>query len=170
MTTANTRTQTYTVADIRKVVESFAAVYSMIAQSSKLHTRDFVARTVSDLQQFATDGYLVEVLIMLKDSAGNKLNAVTFRPSTNANGWTSDRPSSDLWPETPGGSLYVLATVNNAWSSKTDQQKLDYISANGLNFPWGSNTEDLSTAGMNSTAGQRFASNGYGWLSTNFSK
>lgn len=170
MTTANTRTQTYTVADIRKVVESFAAVYSMIAQSTKLHTRDHVARTVSDLRQFATDGYLVEVLIMLKDSAGNKLNAVTFRPSDNAQGWTSDRPSSGLWPETAGGSLHVLATVNGAWSNKTDQQKADYISANGLNFPWGSNTTDLSTAGMNATTGQRFASNGYGWSGTNFSR
>ena len=169
MTIANTRSQTYTVADIRKVVESFAAVYSMIAQSTGLETRESVARVVHDLQQFADDGYLVEVLIMLKDSAGNKLNAVVFRPSTNAHGWTSERPGGDFWPATPGGTLYVRAIIADTWWNKSDQVKSDYIAANSMNYPWTRGTADLSTASMNTSTGQRFSSNGYGWAGTNYS-
>jgi len=168
MTTVNTRTQTFTVADIRKVIENFAAVFSMIGQSTGLRTRDSVERTVFDLQNFANDGYLIKVLIMLKDAGGNKLNAVIFRPSTNAHGWTSDRPASQDWPETLDGTLYVLATFSDAWWTKTDQEKASYVAARGLNSPWNRSTEDLSTAGMASSAGQQFASNGYGWSSVNY--
>jgi len=169
MSNSNTGTKTFTVADIRKVVENFAADYSMIGQSTGLRTRTQVERDVADLQAFAEDGCLVSVRVMLKDAAGNKVNAAVYRPNTNAAGWTSDRPGNALWPETLGGSLYITATLSDAWWEKSETQKANYVAARGLHSGWGRTTVDTSVAGMSSSSGQRYASNGYGWERTNYS-
>lgn len=56
-----TQTTTFTVVDIRRVVENFAADFAMIGTATGLRTRDEVASTVQDLGLFAELGYLVEI-------------------------------------------------------------------------------------------------------------
>jgi len=170
MSSTGTRTTTYTVADIRKVVENFAADFSMMAQATGLRTRESVASVVADLNVFAEYGYLVSVTLFLLDKDGNKLRVASYRVADSAAGWQSDEPGNNLWPKTEGGSLWVLGTLTDEWWNKTEAQTEAFIKARGLNSPWSKTEKDTSLSGLTSSAGQKYASNGYGWERTNYSR
>lgn len=170
MSATGTTTTTFTVADIRKVVENFAADYAMIADVTGLRSRDKVANDVSDLNAFAADGYLESVTLSLLDSSGVSVNVAVYKVSRNATGWQIGSPGNNLWPVTPGGSLWLLATLNNTWWNKSDAQKEEYIKDSGLHSPWSKTDKKALLAGLNSSEGQKYASNGYGWARTNYSK
>jgi HORMA domain-containing protein len=163
MSTSSTKTTTYTVADIRKVVENFAADFSMMAQATGLRTRENVQGVVSDLNAFANAGYLEKVTLVLKDSGGNRIRGAVYNISDSATGWKSESPGNNLWPYTPGGALNVTATLSDAWWGKDDKDA--FIALLNGTWPSGSGT---SLAGMSSSAGQKYASNGYGWERTNY--
>jgi len=105
MTATATQTTTFTVADIRKVVENFAADFSMMAQATGLWSRESVAEVVYDLRVFAEYGYLVSVSVILRDAGGNKIRAAVYSVSEAASSWKSEQPGNNLWPKTVGGSL-----------------------------------------------------------------
>lgn len=170
MSSTGTQTTTYTVADIRKVVENFAADFSMMAQATGLRTRESVAAVVSDLNKFAEHDYLVAVTLFLLDKDGNKLRVAVYKVADSAVGWKSDAPGNNLWPRTEGGALWVLGTLTDAWWNKTESDKDAFIKNNGLNSPWSKTEKDTSLSGLASSAGQKYASNGYGWERTNYSK
>jgi len=170
MSSTTTRTTTYTIADIRKVVENFAADFSMMAQATSLRTRESVAATVSDLNKFAEYGYLISVTVFLLDKDGNKLRVAIYKVSDSASGWKSDSPGNNLWPRTEGGSLWVLGTFTDEWWNKTDAQKEAFVKTHGLNSPWAKTEKDTSVNGLTPSAGQKYASNGYGWERTNYTK
>lgn len=168
MSSTGTQTRTYTVADIRKVVDKFAADYVMISQSTGLPVG--AAETVADLKIFAELGYLIDVTLYLLDKDGNKLQVAVYKVSEATVGSTSDRPGNNLWPRTTDGSLRVVATVTNAWFEKTDEEKAAFVKKYGLYSSWGITTMDTSLVGLNSSSGQKYASNGYGWERTNYTK
>lgn len=170
MTSTSTRTTTYTVADIRKVVENFAADYSMIAQSTELRTRDQVAATVHDLTTFANNGYLISVTVFLLDKNGNKLEVVAYNVSESASGWKTGDPGNALWPKIEGSYLRIIATLSDAWWNKTDSERADFVKNNSMNSPWAKTDMDTSLTGLISSAGQKYASNGYGWERTNYTR
>lgn len=169
MSSIGTNTTTYTVADIKKVVDLFAADYSMQGQATGLRSRETVVENVSDLKVFAEYKYLIEVNLILEDSNGNLLRGAKYRVAESATGWTSDRPGNNLWPQTPGGVLSLVATLSDEWWAKTDMEKDAFIKVNGLHGKWAHTTKSTSFAGLSSSQGQRYASNGYGWQRTNFS-
>lgn len=168
MSATGTQTNTYTVADVRKVVDNFAADFSMMAQATGLRSRESVAETVSDLKIFAEYGYLINVKLVLKDAAGTQIRGAAYTVSDAASGWTSERPGGNLWPRTPGGALKVVAALNDDWWAKTSDQKAAFIDRHSLNNPWEVTTEDTSFSGLSASAGQKYASNGYGWDRTNY--
>ncbi len=170
MSLTGTRTTTYTVADIRKVVENFAADFSMMAQATGLRTRENVAQVVSDLNIFAEYAYLKKVSLFLRDKDGNKLRIAVYDISDSAAGWKSEAPGNNLWPSTPGGSLSVVADLNQSWWNKADTDKAAFIKKHGLHFGWEATTQDTSATGLNPSTGQKYASNGYGWARTNYSR
>jgi hypothetical protein len=170
MSTTTTRTTTYTVSDIRRVVDNFAADFSMMAQSTGLRARESVANTVSDLKILAEYGYLVEVSLFLFDKEGNKICAARYKVSESASGWQSDRPGDALWPKTEGGALRVLATLTYEWWGMTDTDRQEFIRDRGLNSPWSPAEWDTSFTGLTSSAGQKYVSNGYGWERTNYAQ
>lgn len=169
MSFTQTQTTTYTVADIRKVVENFAADFSMMAQSTGLRTRENVADVVSDLRIFAENGYLVQVTVILKDKDENKIRAAEYKVSNTASGWNSDRPGNNLWPRMTEGSLWIIAMMSDAWWQKTEAAKEDFIRSQGLHGAWAKTDKDTSLSGLSSSVGQKYASNGYGWQRTNYS-
>lgn len=168
MSSTGTQSTTFTAVDIRKVVDNFAADFSMMAQSTGLRTRESVASVISDLKVFAEKRYLVKVTLVLKDSAGKQIRGARYEVSEAATGWSSDRPGNNLWPQTPGGVLKVVATLTQAWWDQADDAKQMFIKTNGLNSSWDLTDEDLSFTGMNRVQGQKYASNGYGWERANF--
>jgi hypothetical protein len=168
MSITATQTSTYTIADVRKVVENFAADFSMMSVATGLRSRDDVTRTVSDLRAFSEDGHLVEVKLILKDASGNKLRGASYKVSQSAVGWTSDRPGNNLWPRTPGGVLWVIATLGSEWNSMSPAQKQAYKTRRGFNYDWDPTTEDTSFGRLAANYGQRYASNAYGWQRINY--
>ena len=168
MSTTGTRTTTYTTADIRKVVENFAADLSMIGQATGLRSRENIRGVVADLNVFADHKYLVEVTLLLKDASGNKIQGAIYKVSEAAAGWKSEAPGNNLWPATPGGSLVIIATMTAAWFAKTDKEA--FIKQQGLTGSWPQSDEDTSMSGMTSSSGQKYASSNYGWERTNYSK
>lgn len=164
-----TRTKTYTVVDIRKVVENFAADFSMIAQATGLRSPENVANVVYDLRIFAEFEYLNEIMVHLEDKNGVILRAARYEVNQSATGWGSDRPGNNLWPRTPDGSLHILATFTSEWWNKTDSEKQRFINDYGLHGSWPLGNR-ISITGLSSTAGQRYSSNGYGWERTNYSR
>ena len=157
-----TRTNTFTVTDVRRVVASFGGDFWMIAQTTGLWESQDVRDTVSDLTAFAEAGYLEEVDLILWDAAGNKLRAAKYTVSTSAVGWNNDRPGSNLWPRIAGGQLQVVATVSNEWTAMDKAAQAAARERLGLINAWGLTSVDTSHAGMNQDADRRYASNGYG--------
>jgi hypothetical protein len=168
MSITATQTNTYTIADVRKVVENFAADFSMMSTATGLRSREDVARTVADLRAFAEDGHLVEVKLILKDAARNKLRGASYGVSQSALGWTSDRPGNNLWPRTPDGVLWVIVTLGSEWNSMTTTQKQGYKTRRGLNYAWDPTLEDTSLSGLSASYAQRYASNAYGFQRINY--
>jgi hypothetical protein len=169
MSSIGTNTTTYTVADIRKVVDLFAADYSMQGQATGLRTREAIAENVSDLKVFAEYGYLIEVNLILEDCNGNPQRGAKYKVAESATGWTSDRPGNNIWPRTPDGVLRLVATLADVWWAKTDIEKDAFIIFNGLHGKWAHTSKPTLFEGLSSSQGQRYASNGYGWQRTNFS-
>lgn len=162
MSTSFTRTATYTVTDVRRVLASFAADYAMIAQATGTHSTDTVARIAADLIIFATEGYLEAVDIVLRDGQGITRRAAKYTVSTAASGWSSAEPGNNLWPRLVGGRLTVIATLSDAWWAMSDAARQRFRERTGLQDVWGPTDVDTTYGGMQRTLDRRYASNGYG--------
>lgn len=169
MTTTLTRSATFTVVDIRKVVDRFAADFSMMVQATGLRDRDCVSWTVADLKVFAEYRYIQKVNVILKDATGVQIRAAVYTVAESAIGGRCDRPGNNLWPHTPGGELIVVVSWTEEWTRKTPEQQAAFCTEK-MNFQWVTSCEDTSFATLTATHGQRYESNGYGWERTNYSQ
>lgn len=169
MSSTGTVTTTFTVADVRKVLENFAADFSMMSLATGLRSRENVAQTISDLRAFAEDGYLIEVKIFLRNTDAAKIRGASYKVSESAAGWSSERPGNNLWPYTPSGTLSVVITLSYRWHQKTVEQQASYKTSRGFHYGWDPTNEDTSFSGLTASLGQRYASGTYGWQRTNYS-
>lgn len=161
-------TLTYTVVDIGKVVENFAADYHMKAQATGLCSREIVNQNVYDIKVFAEYGYLSKVDLYLKNTYGNILRATVYKVEKSVIGSSSDRPGNNLWPQTPGGSLNLRITLTEEWFNKSDNDVKIFAEKHRLYGEWPTATEKISLSHLVSNSGQRYISNGYGWERTNY--
>jgi hypothetical protein len=162
MTTGTfTYTSTYTITDVAKVVDRFAADFHMIAQATGLASRDRVLDVTHDVKLMAQRGYIDRVDLVLRNAAGTEIRAAKYTVSTDAGGWTSDRPGNNLWPATPGGELHVVVSYASTWWALSDYQRTSFIDGACLR-PWSRSDIDLSSPGMTGRFDRRYASNAYG--------
>ena len=147
-----TQSQTFTIADIGKVIDCFAADLDMNAQSTGLLTRDLVKQYAADVKAMAQKGYLLEANIVLRDAAKNVIRAAKYEVSTDASSLTAHRPGNNLWPRTPGGDLTVVVQYSEKWRDLTDSQRTAFCQT--LGTTWSSSSTDLS---FPSLPGQRIA-------------
>ncbi len=160
MTYAESLTQTYTIADIGKVIDCFAADLDMTSQSTGLLNRDLVKQYAADVKAMAQRGYLLEANIVLKDSAGNVIRAAKYEVNTDAASLTASRPGNNRWPATPGGELIVVVRNSQKWRDLTDAQRAAF---NGtLSTSWVSSSTDLSFPALMRHADRNYVSNGWG--------
>ena len=162
MVMTTTRTITYTVTDVRRVLASFAADYSMIVQATATHSATHAARTVADLTIFAEQAMLLAVKIVLLDTSDVPVRAAQYTVSTTASGRTNREPGNNLWPKIAGTRLQVIATLSEAWWAKSDAEKARFRERMGLQGEWSLTTIDTSFSGMSRTVDRRYVSNGYG--------
>src|SRR5271170_4316684 len=95
-----TQSQTFTIADIGKVIDCFAADLDMNSQSTALLTRDLVKQYAADVKAIAQKGYLLEANIVLRDAAGNVMRAAKYEVNTEAGSLVASRPGNNRWPAT----------------------------------------------------------------------
>lgn len=157
-----TRTNTYTVTDVRRVVASFGADFSMISQTTGLWDSADVRETVSDLTAFAEARYLEGIHLILWDAHGNKLRAAKYEISTSAVSWSNDRPGANLWPRTSSGRLQVIGTLSSDWWDMDEAAKDRVRERYSIAGAWRFTNTDTSHVSMSSDADRRYASNAYG--------
>jgi hypothetical protein len=155
------RTSTYTLTDVAKVVDRFAADFHMIAQATGLASRDQVLEVAHDVKLMAQREYIDRVDLVLRSVSGREIRAAKYTVSIDAGGWTSDRPGNNLWPSTPGGELHVVVSYTGTWWALSDYHRSAFI--DGECFGWWTRSDiDLSYPGMTGRFDRRYASNAYG--------
>jgi Bacterial HORMA domain family 1 len=153
-----TQTVTHTTADIRRVLDTFGADLLMVVQATSVSdwTRSRIDDTVHDLKVMAENGCIDAIHIVLYNSTGDKIRAAKYTVSTSAQGWTTQRPGNNLWPDTAPGSLHIIVSTTDSWAAT--QASL----ASQLTGTWTTTTEDTTHAALSRTSERRYASNGWG--------
>ena len=160
-TGSGTYEATYTVADIKKVVDRFAADLAMIGQATGLRTREQVLKTVGEIKIYAEAEYIKEIDITLFNTAGKELQAAQYKVSDSAGSWTNHQPGNNVWPATPGGKLQITITMNKKWfADLTPEQRDEFDRRHGLTWP--ERNTDLTHQTLIRQFDRRYVSNGYG--------
>jgi hypothetical protein len=160
MSYSESLTQTYSVADIGKVIDCVAADLDMNSQSTGLLTRDQVKNYAADVKALAQKGYLVEANIVLQDSSGGVIRAAKYEVSTDASTLTAQRPGNNRWPRTPSGQLNIVVLYSQKWHELTDAQKAAFRQT--LTTGWTTSNTDLSFPTLTRSADRNYISNGWG--------
>lgn len=156
MSQTATKTATYTVADIEKVVTRVRADLIMIADSTGAWTGDTARTYAHDIEELAKEGYLSHVDVTLLNGA-SEVKAVRYTIKTDASGWTSTRPGGVCWPRVANPRLRVILFYNDSYDDEA-RRKMD----RKLKLGWSPTSEDTSHSGLSRAGGRDYASNGYG--------
>ena len=162
-----TYTTTYTVADIKRVVDSFAADYDMIAQATGLETQNRVTDTVHDIKVLAEQEYVASLNIVLQDKSGSVIKARKYVVSTDASLWSSERPGNNLWPHVANGSLVVVVSYTQKWRNMSAAAKNEFRK-NRLLIKWSPSEIDTNYPGLSGRVDRHYASNSYGMKRTTY--
>jgi len=160
MSSTESLTQSFTIADVSKVIDCFAADLDMTSQSTGLLTREVVKRYAADVKSKAQQGYLIEANIVLQNAAGAVIRAAKYEVSTDGASLTANRPGNNRWPATPGGELSIVLQNSPKWANLTDAQKAAFN--NTLNVSWVASSTDVSFPALTRTADRNYVSNGWG--------
>ena len=160
MSSTGTLTQTYSVADIGKVIDCIAADLDMNSQSTGLLTRDLVKMCAADVRTLAQKGYLLEANIVLYDPSGEPIRAAKYEVSTDASTLTAQRPGNNLWPRTPSGQLSIVVRYSQKWRDLTEAQRVAF--GQQLSTGWTTSNTDLSFPSLTRSADRNYVSNGWG--------
>ncbi len=153
-------TQTFTIADIGKVIDCIAADLDMNAQSTGLLTHEQVKSYSADVKAMAQNGYLLEANIVLYDSTGEPIRAAKYEVSTDGSLLKAQRPGNNLWPRTPGGVLAIVVRYSQKWRALTDAQRAAFKQS--LSTGWTTSNTDLSFPKLTRSADRTYVSNGWG--------
>jgi hypothetical protein len=162
-----TELETYTVADIAKVIDCVTADLDMNAQSTGLLSRDLVKQYSADVKALAQQGYLLEANIVLRNAADQPIRAAKYEVATDGSTLTAHRPGNNLWPRTPGGALVVVVRYSQNWHNLSDAQRAAFKKT--LSPDWSASTTDLSFPSLNRSADRNYVSNGWGVTKSVFS-
>jgi hypothetical protein len=160
MSYSESLTETYSVADIGKVIDCVAADLDMNSQSTGLLTRDQVKNYAADVKALAQKGYLIEANIVLQDASGKVIRAAKYEVSTDASILTAQRPGNNRWPRTPSGQLNIVVRYSQKWHGLTEAQKAAFSQA--LTTGWTTSNTDLSFPSLTRSVDRNYVSNGWG--------
>lgn len=166
MTETYSQSHTYTIADVGKVLDCFAADLDGMSQSTGLRTRENTKAVAADVKLMAQRGYLSEVNVYLKNADGQTIRAAKYQVTTDAGFLTASRPGNYLWPRTPGGRLCVHVTYSEEWWRESDVRKADFKLR--LIQTWGTLDLDTSFPMLRRQLDRNYVSNGFGLMKTVF--
>lgn len=156
-------TDTYTVADVEKVMRSVKADLIMIAKSTKAMTENDAVNYAHDIEVLAKKNHLryADVTLMYGSS---EVRAVKYEFQTeDATG--TERPGGVLWPLTPeekGGWIRIFLQYT-ASSSAEERAKLP------MKISWSPSSTDTSHKDLTVSTGRGYSSNGFGTNRKDFS-
>jgi hypothetical protein len=160
MSYSESLTQTFSVADIGKVIDCIAADLDMNSQSTGLLTREVVKKYAADVKSLARQGYLVEANIVLQDSSGATIRAAKYEVSTDASTLIAQRPGNNLWPRTLSGELGIVVRYSRKWLDLTEAQRAAFNQT--LATMWTTTNTDLSFPFLTRSLDRNYVSNGWG--------
>jgi hypothetical protein len=163
-----TYSTTFNREDIKRVHAAFAADYRIAAESTKLHSSKYVDKTVAGIKAFAEEQYLQAIHMRLVGSDGSVREAAVYEVTTDASGWTSERPGDMYWKAKPGDKLQLTIFHNANWAALTQAKKNAFN--NGHLPGWGPSSFDGRYDGMTSSADRQYASRAYGLQRTRHSR
>jgi hypothetical protein len=162
-----TITDTFNRDDIRRVYASFAADYTIVAEWTGLQSAASVARDIAAVKALAEAQYLREVHIQLRSASGSIRQAAVYRVSTNASGWSTDRPGDLYWDSQSGDYLQLIVFYNTNWRALSQAERDAFRE---LYMPgWGPSDFDGNYGAMSNSTDRRYASRAYGLERTRYS-
>ncbi len=158
-----TTTSTYSVSDIESVMKRVLGDLLMIATSTATIGEEKARQYAHDIELLARKGYLSAADITLMNSAGYEIRAVRYDVNTDASGLSMSRPGGVLWPRIEGAWLRVVLHYTNDYTDEARREMADR-----LKVGWVPTNADTSHAGLASSGGRDYASNGYGMQRKDF--
>lgn len=163
-----TKTNTYTVVDIRKTFEGFEADLRMIARRTDKWSMDYVEQLIYDVLKLAENKYLKTIDITLLNSADTPLRAVRYTVNEEGKATSSERPGSNDWSNLPNTRLSMILNYQPNWLRLTAAEKTDFMQRNGFKIPWTASSIDTTYSHLSGQSGQLYGSNGYELKKQNF--
>lgn len=163
----DTYTDTYNREDIRRVHAAFAADYRIVAEWTELHSSEQVDRNIAAIKALAEEEYLDQVHMRLLSSAGAIREAAVYKVSTNASGWSTERPGDLYWTASPGDSLRLTVFYSDKWGALSEAQEKAFRAAHLQG--WGPTDFDGNYDGLAGSTDRQYASRAYGMDRTRYS-
>lgn len=159
MSSSYSYSTSYTITDVRKVMDQVHADVRMIAQSTGLWTQAYADEVMADVIRFAEEDYLDRVRIRLIGSDGKNIRVYVYDVHKNVAGWTGERAGGNLWI---GDAIRMAVTISysDEWNALSESEKSAFKA--NLNIGWSPTTDDLSVDHLSITSQRTYASNGYG--------
>ena len=165
---ATTYSATYTIVDVRRVFDQFAADYDMAAQSTGLVSDDHVTKVVHDVKVLAEAGYLWRVDMVLRDGSGETVRAQRYGVSTEASLWSAERPGNSLWPRMLYGNLRIVIFFTQRWRDLSGVAQA--LFGRNLYLGWMDTDIDTAYPQLIGRVDRRYASNAYGLERTTYTR
>lgn len=168
MYNTTTRTNTYTVIDIRKTFEGFEADLRMIARRTNKWTMEYTENQMHDVLQFAEAKYIASIDVVLLNKDRVPLRAARYTVNEDGKATSSQRPGSNDWSDIPDTTLQLLVIYNAAWIRLTTEQREQFKINKGFKLIWSNSDIDNSYRHLSKEGAQLYGSNGYEVQKTNF--
>lgn len=164
MSTVDTVTETYSVADIEIVIRRVTADLIMIATSTGGWTEAHAREYAHDIELLAKKKYLKWVDVTLH-SGGMEQKATRFEVNTESGQLVMSRPGGVLWPRITNPDLRVIVSYTSSYTAEARANLRSQLKIN-----WAPTTADTSHWQLTSGSGRDYASNGYGVQRKDFSR
>jgi hypothetical protein len=163
MYNTKTNTSTYTVTDIRRTFEGFGADLRMIAGRTEKWTDEYVKKVFHDILQWAENGYLSSVdIVLLNSHSGEVVKATKFKVNPDGTARSSQRAGKNNdWPNSPNTKLSVIVNYTPAWQDISDVEQSKFQTDRSFQADWSSTSIDNSFPHLRRTKKQLYASKGY---------
>ncbi len=152
-------TDSYTVVDVRKVMDKLHADLRQIAQMTGCWTEAYADKVMADIMRFAESDYLDEVKVHLFGADGKTLKAYHYDVQRNVSGLAGVRSGGNLWSGA-ATRMNVLIEYSSKWRDLDESAKTKF--RNSLGLSWSSATDDYSVAHLAVSDQRTYASNGFG--------
>lgn len=156
-------TNSYTVADIEKVMRSVKADLIIIATTTKAMTEDEASNYAHDIELLAKKDYLKYADVTLMNGT-SEVRAIKYE-FQNEGATGTERPGGVTWPLMPkdkGGWIRIHLRYTDSSSA---EKRADLP----LKISWVPSSTDTSHKDLTSSAGRGYSSNGFGTNRKDFS-